>query len=41
VKIVWKGLRPRRKVKRAVVVPVTLVDERGKRFELKLRVLRG
>jgi hypothetical protein len=41
VKIVWKGLRPRRKVKRRVVVPVTMVDERGKRFALKLRVLRG
>jgi hypothetical protein len=41
VKIVWKGLRARRKVRRTVVVPVTLVDKRGKRFALRVRVLRG
>jgi hypothetical protein len=41
VKIVWKGLKPRRKLKKTVVVPLTMVDERGKRFPLKLRVPRG
>jgi hypothetical protein len=40
VKIVWKGLRARRKVKRTVLVPLTMVDERGKRFASKERVLR-
>jgi hypothetical protein len=40
VKIVWKGLRARRKVKRTVLVPLTTVDERGKRFTSKERVLR-
>jgi hypothetical protein len=40
VKVVWKGLRARRKVKRAVLVPLTMVDERGKRFTSKERVLR-
>jgi hypothetical protein len=40
VKIVWKGLRARRKVKRTVVVPLTMVDERDKRFASKERVLR-
>jgi hypothetical protein len=41
VKIVWKGLKPRRKLPRTVTVPVTMVDERGKRFALKVRVPRG
>jgi hypothetical protein len=41
VKVVWKGLKPRRKLKKTVVVPVTMVDERGKRFPLKIRVARG
>jgi hypothetical protein len=41
VKIVWKGLRQRRKLGRTVVVPVTMVDERGRRFALRVRVLRG
>jgi hypothetical protein len=41
VKIVWKDLKPRRKVKKTVIVPVTMVDERGKSFPLKLRVPRG
>ena len=40
VKIVWKGLRARRKVKRTVVVQLTMVDERGKRVTSKERVLR-
>jgi hypothetical protein len=41
VKVVWKGLKTRRKLKKTVVVPVTMVDERGKRFPLKIRVPRG
>ena len=41
VKIVWKGLRARRRVGRTVVVPATMVDERGKRFALRVSVLRG
>jgi hypothetical protein len=41
VKIVWKGLKPRRKLKQTVIVPVTMVDERGKSFPLKVRVPRG
>jgi hypothetical protein len=40
VKIVWKGLRARRKLKRTVVVPVTMVDERGKRFTRKVKAPR-
>jgi hypothetical protein len=40
VKIVWPGLRAQRKLRRTVVVPVTVVDERGKRFRLRLRVRR-
>jgi hypothetical protein len=39
-KIVWPGLRAKRKLRRTVVVPVTMVDERGKRFRLRLRVRR-
>jgi hypothetical protein len=42
VKIVWKGLRrAKRQLKRTVVVPVTMVDERGKRTALRVRVGRG
>jgi hypothetical protein len=41
VKIVWKLLRAKRKLKRTVVVPVAMVDERGKRFALRMRVPRG
>ncbi|MGH2823308.1 MAG: hypothetical protein ACRDLY_09875 [Thermoleophilaceae bacterium] len=41
VKIVWRGLRARRKVRRTVVVPLTMVDDRGKRFTPKVRVARG
>jgi hypothetical protein len=41
VKIVWKLLRAKRKLKRTLVVPVTMVDERGKRNALRLRVRRG
>jgi hypothetical protein len=41
VKVVWKRLRAKRKLKRTVVVPVTMVDERGKRFALRVRVPRG
>jgi hypothetical protein len=42
VKIVWKRLRrTKRKLKRTAVVPVTMVDERGKRTALKVRVPRG
>jgi hypothetical protein len=41
VKVIWTGLKPRRKLKKTVVVPVTMVDERGKRFPLKIRVPRG
>ncbi|MGH2798803.1 MAG: hypothetical protein ACRDM0_14270, partial [Thermoleophilaceae bacterium] len=41
VKIVWRGLRARRKVRRTVVVPLTMVDDRGKRFTPKVRVPRG
>jgi hypothetical protein len=40
VKIVWKGLRAKGKVKRTVSVPLTMVDGRGKRFTSKVRVLR-
>jgi hypothetical protein len=40
VKIVWKGLRARRKVKRTVVVPLTMVDARGKRVTSRERVPR-
>jgi hypothetical protein len=41
VKVVWKRLRAKRKLKRNVTVPVTMVDERGKRFALRVRVPRG
>jgi hypothetical protein len=43
VKLVWPGLRRAkgRKLARTVVVPVTIVDERGKRFGGRLRVKRG
>jgi hypothetical protein len=41
VRIVWRGLRAKRKLKRTVVVPVTMMDKRGKRFALKVRVRRG
>jgi hypothetical protein len=41
VKIVWKRLRAKRKLKRTVVVPVTMVDERGKRTALRVRAPRG
>jgi hypothetical protein len=40
VKIVWKGLRAKRRLKRRVAVPVTMVDERGKRFALKVKATR-
>jgi hypothetical protein len=40
VKVVWKRLRARRKLKRNVIVPVSMVDERGKRFALRVRVRR-
>lgn len=40
MKIVWPGLRARGKVKRIVVVPLTMVDERGKTISSKVRVLR-
>jgi hypothetical protein len=40
VKIVWPGLRARRKVRRTVVVPLTMADERGKRITSKVRVPR-
>ncbi|HEV3377192.1 MAG TPA: hypothetical protein VG126_07915 [Thermoleophilaceae bacterium] len=40
VKMVWPGLRARGKVKRIVVVPLTMVDERGKTISSKVRVLR-
>jgi hypothetical protein len=43
VKLVWPGLRRAkgRKLARTVVVPVTIVDKRGKRFGGRLRVKRG
>jgi hypothetical protein len=40
VRVVWKRLPAKRKLKRTLVVPVTMVDERGKRFALKVRVRR-
>jgi hypothetical protein len=43
VKIVWKGLKrvKRKKLKRTVVVPITMTDERGKVTTLRVRVRRG
>jgi hypothetical protein len=41
VKIVWPGLRAKRKLRRNVLVPVTMVDARGKRTVLRVRAERG
>ena len=40
VKIVWRGLRAKRKLPRTVTVPVSMTDARGKRVALRLRVRR-
>jgi hypothetical protein len=40
VKIVWRGLRAKRKLPRRVTVRVSMRDERGKRTTAKLRVRR-
>jgi hypothetical protein len=40
VKIVWKDLRAKRRLGRRVLVPVTMVDERGKRFALRVKARR-
>lgn len=40
VKIVWRGLKAKRKLPRRVTVPVSMRDERGKRIALRLRVRR-
>jgi hypothetical protein len=39
VKIVWRGLRGKRRL-RTVTVPVTMTDDRGKRTAVRLRVRR-
>jgi hypothetical protein len=41
VKIVWRGLRAKRKLARTVTVPVSMRDARGKKLVLRLRVRRG
>jgi hypothetical protein len=43
IKIVWTGLKraKHKKLRRTLVVPVTLKDERGKTTVLRLRVTRG
>ncbi len=40
VKIVWGGLRAKRRVPRTVRVPLSMVDARGKRITLSVRVRR-
>jgi hypothetical protein len=40
VKIIWRGLRAKRKLPRRVTVRVSMRDERGKRTTAKLRVRR-
>jgi hypothetical protein len=40
IKIVWRGLRAKRKLPRKVTVPVSMADARGKRITLRLRVRR-
>ena len=40
VKIVWRGLKAKRKLPRRVTVPVSMRDERGKRIVLRVRVRR-
>jgi hypothetical protein len=40
VKIVWRGLRAKRKLPRTVIVPVSMRDERGKRSTPRVRVRR-
>lgn len=43
VKIVWKGLKrvKGKKLKRTVVVPITMTDERGRTTTLRVRARRG